>query len=154
MQLKNRRALLKSPSLSIASFPNLIDESLTPSCACLYICVFSLATFCWFDFLFLQSEEAMGSGGLCVSVCLSVCPLSILLACTSPHPVHVHSRVCVTCSCVVNVSSYSHCLPLQVTSVDISLNHTLAMTMYSSIQYCKCVCVCELNMPVYRNMLT
>ncbi|KAK2896862.1 hypothetical protein Q8A67_011350 [Cirrhinus molitorella] len=31
----------------------------------------------------------MDSGDLCVSVCLSVCPLSILLACTSPHPVHI-----------------------------------------------------------------
>lgn len=78
-----------------------------------------MATSCRLHFLFLQSEEAMDSGGLCVSVCLSVCPLSILLACTSPHPVHVH---CGPLMCVCHLLLSVKCVivePLSVTAVDL-----------------------------------
>lgn len=68
-----------------------------PLCVCvsLHLCVsFNVHIL----LVWLPLPPVWGSHGLrrpvCVSVCLSMCPLSILLSCTSPYPVHVHVCFC------------------------------------------------------------
>lgn len=115
-------------------------------CVCICVC-FLMATSCRLHFLFLQSEEAMDSGGLCVSVCLSECPLSILLACTSPHPVHVH---CGPLMCVCHLLLSVKCVivePLSVTAFDLLEHLTKSyidqrhMLSVSVLTACVSVCV-------------